>query len=299
MKKVIVRGAILVLIAVLGIALHVGYVSTLAPIEKYPDEQFAYEGKPKRAMVITAHDDDAISAAGTLSLLAKQGWEITHVCFYSSYGKDSPALRKQEMEGAAKIQGLHKVVPLFWNLRVAPPVGESGYMPVAYAKFDSVFHVAALDSMLTQLVLDVQPTLVFTLDDVIGGYGHPEHVLVSQSARRVSARCNATGKTNVQAIYQAVFSPTQAEAVNKHLPVYIAAKKIYKCAGMPAPTVQVNIQSVAQTKQQAMLAYSSQHRNLKKFWPYYNWYPASLYFSIFACEYFRVMPVTSTYQSTR
>ncbi len=40
-----------------------------------------------------------------------------------------------------------------------------------------------------------------------------------------------------------------------------------------------------------LLAHASQHRNLKKFVPYYNFYPGWVYFSIFDQEHFRIVEI--------
>ena len=74
---------------------------------------------------------------------------------------------------------------------------------------------------------------------------------------------------------------------------YTEGKKVYKCKGMPLPDVGVDIASQGGSKKEYMNGFSEKDKkNIRKFAPYYNWYPAWLYFRIFDKEYFRVIKTT-------
>ncbi len=58
---------------------------------------------------------------------------------------------------------------------------------------------------------------------------------------------------------------------------------------MPAPDVQVNIAAFGGLKKKAMQSYSTEQNSIRKFWPYYNWYPGWIYFRIFNRDFFRII----------
>ncbi len=59
--------------------------------------------------------------------------------------------------------------------------------------------------------------------------------------------------------------------------------------GMPLPDVQVNIRETGAQKKSIMEAYSTEQNSIRRMWPYYNYYPASLYFSLFDREFFKTI----------
>jgi len=258
-----------------------------APVESYPDDNWLMQQTDKKALVIVAHDDDAISCAGTISLLTADGWDVRMLCLYTALPEDSArnAIRREDVMMAAGYQGIQEVQTHRLNYR-----RDHGHNPQYYAYFppaqwDSVFYMDTLRQLIGAFIEKHRPTVIFTLDDVIGGYGHPDHAAVSSIVRKWAEGPN----TSVERIYQAVFSPHQAETIMQDLPVYQQAKERCHCAGMPLPDVQVNILSAAVQKQKAMQQYSTEQHNLQKFWPKYDRYPAETYFGIFDREFFHVI----------
>ncbi len=145
--------------------------------------------------------------------------------------------------------------------------------------------------MIAETIDKYRPSVLFTLDNVIGGYGHPEHVCVSQSALDVSEEQKMNADFPVEKIYQAVFPKTLNENTLKDNPAFIAAKTVYQAEGSPSPTVEIDIYPASKEKKKVMLAYASQQRILKKIWPYYEVYPHWLYFKIFDKEFFNVIAI--------
>ena len=96
---------------------------------------------------------------------------------------------------------------------------------------------------------------------------------------------------SVKKVYQNVLPESQSEKIIGDWSSFIEGKKIYNCNGIPRPDVQINISSCAMIKKKVFLAHASQYRNLKKFYPYYNYYPGWLYFRILNKnnEYFRII----------
>ena len=129
----------------------------------------------------------------------------------------------------------------------------------------------------------------FIMDKEIGFYGHPEHVLVGKTDEHICYLNRDSTGFAVERIYQGVMPPSYAEKLMGDSDSYTEGKRVYQCDGMPLPEVQVDISSFAKRKKSVLLAHASQHRNLKKFQPYYKLYPGWIYFRIFGKEYFNVL----------
>src|SRR5690606_15148048 len=144
---------------------------------------------------------------------------------------------------------------------------------IQYARFAEYMDVDSLKKIIASNIQKYKPSVLFTLDNVIGGYGHPEHVCVSQTALSICEESRNAADFSVLRIYQAVFPRSLNENVLKNNPAFIAAKNVYEADGSPDPTVEIDIYDSSSEKKQVMLAYESQKRNLVKIWPYYNVYP--------------------------
>jgi LmbE family N-acetylglucosaminyl deacetylase len=236
--------------------------------------------------VIVAHDDDAIGCAGTISELAKNGWQVHFLTFYGHWREEDNPIRKMEVEQVAKIQNLASTTLLDFSLQKSDSVKEP-WRPIPYERFSDYMYVDSLKTIIASAIERHNPVVIFTLDNVIGGYGHPEHVCVSQAVLDVCLEGAKSGPYPVKRVYQAVFPKTLNENVLSDNPAFIAAKKVYQVEGSPAPTVEIEIYKSALDKKQVMLAYESQKRNIKKIWPFYDVYPHWVYFKIFDKEYFR------------
>ncbi len=276
----------LFLLSFAAIIVHILWLSRFNGKEVYPKDNYLDSAVNKTALIIVAHDDDAIGCAGTISELSKKGWKIHFLTFYGKYREEDNPMRKKEVADVAKIQNLASTNLIDFSLQRSDTVKEP-WRPIPYDKFQENMYVDSLKNIIAENIVKYRPSVLFTLDNVIGGYGHPEHVCVSQSAIDVCEEMKLSGNFSVEKIYQAVFPRTLNENVLKGNPAYFAAKKIYKAIGSPDPTLEIDIYNSAREKKQVMLAYESQKRNLKKIWPYYNWYPSWIYFRIFDKEYFR------------
>jgi len=294
MKRIVKILLIVLVVAILAIGGHLLYLKSLASKETYPDDTWLAKASVKTALIIVAHDDDMIGSSGTISMLCKNGWQVREMCFYQQGGlyakKDSlkNPVRKKDLQKVAAIQGIKSVSPIDFNFRYHMDTKEA-YMPTPYADFTKMFMIDSLSRYIAGYIEEYKPSVIFTLDNMVGGYGHPEHVLIS---RIVFDYCNAHRNDpgfSVERIYQPVFPKDLAEKVFSTMPVYQQAKKVYGVDGMPPPDVQINISPYASLKKQAMQTYSTEQNSIKKIWPYYNWYPAWIYFNIFDRDFFRVI----------
>ncbi len=292
MKKIRIIGISIISIGICAVAAHIIYLYTLKPNEKYPQDSYLRNEQNKTALIIVAHDDDAAPFSGTTSQLAANDWVISFMCFYTDYWRpEENPIRKLEMKEVAEIQGIKNLELIDFTLRNHMDTVKQPWMPIAYDKFIDDFKTDSLKMYILNAIQRYHPSVIFTLDNVIGAYGHPEHVLVSQSIMEVCSLYKDSTDFTVKKIYQSVLPASQAEKILGKMDVYSEGKRIYGCDSIPAPDVQINISSYETTKKKVFLAHKSQHRNLKKFIPYYHYYPGWLYFGIYNKEYFRIINI--------
>ncbi len=286
-SRIIIAISIGLLLATGG---HLYYLSTIRGNEVFKEDTFLENEPNKTALIITAHDDDAISCSGTTTALVKKGWKIYFTTFYGNWRKQDNPIRKIEVEKVAEIQGLAGIDLIDFSIQKTDTVKEP-WMPIPYNKFPGYFKIDSLKILISNAIVKYQPSVIFSLDNITGAYGHPEHACVSQCIVDICQEMSERDSVSVRKIYQAVYTKSMNEKIVGDTPVYTAAKKIYNKGGMPSPDVEINIYESAREKKEIMCAFHSQKRNLKKFWPYYNWYPYSIYFRIFNKEYFRIINI--------
>ena len=128
-------------------------------------------GEPKRVLAVWAHEDDEITAAGTLAALAKDGAEVTLV--YLTHGEGAHftgytvaqlyRMRPEEAKAAGKALGAAEVVVLDYG---------DGKLPQADAEKAKGELKALIDTR--------KPTVVISFDEKVGYYGHADHAQVGR-----------------------------------------------------------------------------------------------------------------------
>jgi LmbE family N-acetylglucosaminyl deacetylase len=298
MKKFIRLLIAVFFLFIAAIAGHLFYLTTLAPSEKYPDDNYLSGESNKKALIIVAHDDDMAYSAGTITRLCKSGWQIHELCFYQQGGlyfkRDSAKnpIRKESLRNAVRIQGLQGADPVDFNFRNNMET-EKSYMPMPYSAFSAAYKMDSLTLFIAAYIEKHKPAVIFTLDNVTGGYGHPDHVVMSQLVLDYCRKHKNDSGFSVKKIYQPVFSPSQANRVLGKMPAYVEAKKVYRSDGMPAPDVQISLGEFAKEKKHVMRTYITEQNSFKQISPYYNWYPYWIYFKIFDRDFFKVVDVGS------
>ncbi len=280
---------IIVIIAI--VAGHIYYLTTFKGNEIFPNDTFLDKVTNKKALIIVAHDDDAIGCSGTVAELTKKGWEIRFMTFYNNFWRveDNP-IRKKEVAKVVSIQKLAGADLIDFTIEKTDTVKQP-WMPIPYSKFPDYFKIDSLKILIGNAIDKYNPSIIFTLDNITGAYGHPAHVCVSKCVIDVCNEKKKNSDFSVKKIYQSVYTRTSSEKIMGKMDVYISAKKVYQCEGMPIPDVEINISGSAKEKMETLLAYESQKRNLKKYVPYYNWYPYWIYFNVFDKEYFKIITI--------
>jgi LmbE family N-acetylglucosaminyl deacetylase len=139
--------------------------------------------------------------------------------------------------------------------------------------------------------------VIFTLDNEMGGYGHPDHVMVSQVVRNLAE----TGRIHPKAIYQGVYSDEiEQEIIEERLGrklekmalpnTFHIAKGVYGVEGIPAPEVRVDVSASQEAKTYYLELYGQQGgSDLNRFMHDFEKYNASKFHDLFMWEYFRVL----------
>jgi len=260
-------------------------------IESYPEDVFLDTVTSKKALIIIAHDDDDCAMSGTIARLTANGWAIKQVSLQqhknSKTGK-SPAQIICQENGLLLEDGLY---------RIGLDTMKQPYLPIPYDEIKRQFLTQKVADAIIEKVDTFNPSVIFTLDNIKGGYGHPEHIFISQLVLDLYME----NRISVERIYQSVYTDhMETEIVDKWLKARLEkwgypsasdiANKMYGIDGMPDPDVQVSISGFGQIKMNYLMAYDEDVRkNLRKFIPYYEEFDAQTYFSIFNKEYFRVI----------
>lgn len=259
--------------------------------ETYPTDVFLDTVSNKRALIIVAHDDDDCAMSGTIAKLSAKGWIIQQLSLQnhilSETGKNPANIICQGNELLLE-DGYY---------RIGLDTMKNPYLPIPYQKIKEQFLTEKVGNAIIQKVNGFKPSVIFTLDNIKGGYGHPEHIFISQLLIDVFEE----GKIEIDRIYQSVYTDhMENEIVDKWLGERMKkwgypnasdiANKMYGITGMPDPTTQIEISGVEEIKMKYLMAYDEDVRkNLRKFIPYYEEFDAKTYFGIFNKEFFRVI----------
>jgi N-acetylglucosamine malate deacetylase 2 len=266
-----------------------------APVETYPDDTLLQTIHVKRAMIVIAHDDDMCAMAGTMSLLNKAGWEIAVV-----------SITKTAERNASQIEACRHILDTVIFAELSPgqirndsEEERESYYAFPKDSFDIVFNMPVIEEEFVRHINSFNPAVIFTLDSDMGGYGHPEHVLISQMVIDLSVEQRITPLY----IYQSVFTDHMENTIMRRHSERMkswgfpgdeweVAKKIYMADGMPEPTVQINITGEAQLKMDYLRSYNKREREVLGFFiPEFERYTAEEYFKVFDREFFRVLSV--------
>ena len=121
----------------------------------------------KRILVFEAHGDDMeFFAGGTIAKFAALGHDVTVVCAtdndkgsFELSAEAMRAVRDKELNGAAAVLGVNRVVPL------------------GYSDGDLAYDAAprVLREQFMRLIREIKPDIVFTWDPFTPYEGHPDH----------------------------------------------------------------------------------------------------------------------------
>lgn len=262
-----------------------------AAVETYPEDTYLNKVNNKKALIIVAHDDDDCAMSGTIAKLTANGWTIKQLSLQNHI------IEERGKNPADIICMGNELILEDGYYRRGLDTMKTAYIPIPYEEISRQFLSAKVEKAIIEKVSEFNPSVIFTLDDVKGGYGHPEHIFIS----RLVLNLFLDKKINIEKIYQSVYTDhMEVEIVDKWLKAKMEewgyphastiANEMYGIDGMPDPSVQISIADHAETKMQYLMTYDENVRkNLRKFIPYYEEFDANTYFNIFDREFFRVI----------
>lgn len=270
-----------------------------APVESYPKDSTLASLDIKRAMIVTAHDDDICLISGTASKLNRSGWQVIHVFIPNQDKKRN----KAHLKAASHVLDSVFYLPLQdKEVRYDLDEVEYSWAAVPRDKFPEIYNYSAVQAALIRMINDFSPSVIFTLDNEIGGYGHPDHVFMSQLVLDLGKE----QKITTDYIYQSVMTDHMEKSIigERHSrrmrswgydgEGWNQARAIYRVDGMPEPDVEINISTEAENKMAFLRSYNERERKTLGFFiPAFEDYEAEEYFSIFNREFFRVIKLNS------
>lgn len=317
-KRVKIFVSVLFFLSILWYLMPLLYLyAVIKPAETYPIDTFLQTVKNKRALIIVAHHDDSYGNVAVAKLLTNMNWDVRAFYFSPTLNQIEHIEREkngvQSANKVADLLNLEEFSRLDQVLRFDSIVDHRVNYP--YADFKYIFQIDSVETTILNLINKYQPSVIFTLDNVIGLYGHSDHVFISQSILNVCNRNKSIDNFPVERIYQSVMPPSQTRGVmvkyqkfrqflkpskiislikNKGFEesVYVDAKRIYGCTGMPLPDTQIQIDTLSKYKKEFLMCWSpSETKDLKRFIPFYHWYPHWIYYKIFDYEYFKTIAI--------
>jgi LmbE family N-acetylglucosaminyl deacetylase len=268
-------------------------VTQYAPIENYPDDTLLSKVSNKKAMIVIAHDDDMSAMTGTLSQLNKKGWEIITLSFPQTPERNEAHIKAcgPIVDSVTFFSFPHE------KFRNDIDKNETLYKAIPLEHFGKIFNKRLVQEELIKKVRAFNPSIIFTLDHIIGAYGHPEHVFISSLVLELAQ----ADSINPSFIYQNVYTPHMIESImlrhSKRMKEWgypddgwEHTKATYNVKGTPEPTTQVNIESEAEIKMDFLKSYNERERKTIGFYiPAFEDYSAKEYFKIFNREFFKVI----------
>ena len=267
-------------------------IDQFAATETYSEDTLLQSISSKRAMIVIAHDDDMCAMSGTISQLNNKGWEIAVVSF-----SRSEAQNDAHKKACSHVLNTVHFVDLKPSQYRNDP--DKGYHPIPKNAFDTVFNQSIIVEKYLDKIQSFNPTVIFTLDNEIGGYGHPDHVFISQMVIDLAKEKLISPKY----IYQSVLSPSTMDKLMVRRSKLMEgwgypgdgwekSKKTYGVNGMPEPTVQFNIQSEAKAKMEYLRSYNKREKkSINFFLPAFEESDAEEYFEVFDREFFRIIKI--------
>lgn len=230
-------------------------------------------GAPRKAMAIWAHPDDEITSAGTLAAMTQAGAELTLVYLTAGEAAKDTGYAPAELAGVRRLEAQAAGKQLG-----AAHVEVLAFPDGGLTRADPVAAKAAIAGLIARF----EPSVVIAFDEKVGFYGHPDHVQAGRWIREVIE----AGAPSVRRLYQATLPQALIALALKLVAAFRDHYPKEPEAGLPAPTVAVNIAGQAAVKRRLLDVHGSQAKVIADVQPYYDKAPAWLYYRLFDREYF-------------
>ena len=293
MKKIIIVLSVIILLIISGLF----YFRSKIQDEDLPQtENLIPDYLPKKALAIFAHPDDEITIIGTMRMLKSQSVE-TGICYMTrgEAGLNGSIIDVSKIKELADTS-LNKLKKQLGQRRTKEVNDVASILELNHHEMfdfpDSGTSNVPMDSLkkvVRSLIQKYRPSVLFTLDDKVGLYGHPDHRNVSRAVLEVFGEDKGKTDFSAKKLYQVTlpkdmiaFALKMAEGFRKNYP-----KDLEK--GLPQADISVNISAYGRYKRDCMLAHVSQRPTFDDMQPGFATLPPWIYFRVFDREYFHVI----------
>ena len=293
MKKLIIFLSVIILLIISGLF----YFRSKLQDEDVPQtDTLIPDGLSKKALAIFAHPDDEITIIGTMRMLKSQGVE-TGICYMTrgEAGLNGSIIDVSKIKQLADTS-LNKLKKALGKRRTKEVDKIASILELNHHEMfdfpDSGTSDVPLDSLkkvVRFLIYKYNPSILFTLDDKVGLYGHPDHRNVSKAVLEVFEEDKGKVNFSPKKLYQVTlpkdmiaFALKIAEGFRKNYPKDPAK-------GLPQADLCVNITPYGHYKRDCMLAHLSQRPTFDDMQPGFATLPPWIYFRVFDREYFHVI----------
>ena len=293
MKKIIIVLSVIILLIISGLF----YFRSKIQDENVPQtENLIPDNLPKKALAIFAHPDDEITIIGTMRMLKSQGVE-TGICYMTrgEAGLNGSIIDVSKIKELADTS-LNKLKKQLGQRRTKEVDNVASILELNHHEMfnfpDSGTSNIPMDSLkkvVRSLIQKYHPAVLFTLDDKVGLYGHPDHRNISKAVLEVFQEDKAKPDFSPKKLFQVTlpkdmiaFALKMAEGFRKNYPKDPAK-------GLPRADICVNITSYGSYKRDCMLAHVSQRPTFDDMQPGFAILPPWIYFRVFDREYFHVI----------
>ncbi len=231
-------------------------------------------------LFIFPHPDDEIICAGTIAKMKQAGWSVNLLTLTQGLNAQDKSLRKAEWEAAGKVLGYDNMqIHDFLNNSWEAILGDS-------IRFWNTAQ-DTLKAVIEQHIRFIHPDIVITYDDIIGGYGHPEHQISARLVHDLFVENQSIPPFDDLQLFQFTLTPDLEHFILSSVETYKNAKDLTNTSTLlPPATTYVNIEGTWPSKTLAGNCYVSQNNILKKFYLLPSNADTASHYRTFNIEYF-------------
>jgi LmbE family N-acetylglucosaminyl deacetylase len=233
----------------------------------------------KTALFIFPHDDDVICCAGTSQFLREKNWLIYALTLTEDAAPKEAAKRSVEWNTSMKYLGFTEATHLFLPNNPWTNV-EKNELVFWNEKTDS------LETLIYKFILKYRPSVVFTFDTTVGGYGHPEHRLTGKAVYRVFQAHKYEAGFPLKRILHSTMPEKLEQVWLANNPAYLLTQKYAGPVTLPEPNAAIDVRKYWPLKREAAAAYKTQKATLKKFMMLPDKKDTAAHYQAFAREYY-------------
>ncbi|MCU0433008.1 MAG: PIG-L family deacetylase [Bacteroidia bacterium] len=237
------------------------------------------EEENKTALFIFPHDDDVISCAGSSQWLREKNWTLYSLTLTEDADPKERAKRSVEWSESMKLLGFKESIHLYFPNNVWSNVERN----------ELVFwneHSDSVEATVYRFIQKYKPSVIFTFDSIVGGYGHPEHRLTGRAVGRVFAAHKHEAGFPVKRIMCFTLPEKLEQVWLGQNPAYLLTQKYNGPASLPEPNAAVDVRKYWPVKRNAAAVYKTQQATLKKFMMLPDIKDTSAHYQAFCREYF-------------